>query len=71
MLKLREDTEFVNIDEQAKSSSNTVMSKLTDAVYKISNKAGFSQANYVVISKDVAEEINKFRWDINYKVKVI
>ena len=60
MLKLRGDTEFVNIDEQVKSSSNTVMSKLTDAVYKIRNKEGFSPANYVVISEDVFEEINKF-----------
>jgi len=64
MLKLKKDTQFIDPEEKIISESINIMFKHAN---EINNRSKRGKANYIVVSKEIANEINKLKWDVNTK----
>ena len=64
MLKLKKDTQFIDPEEKIISESINIMFKHAN---EINNRSKRGKANYVVVSEEIAKELDKFKWDVNTK----
>lgn len=64
MLKLKKDTQFIDPEEKIISESINIMFKHAN---EISNRSKKGKANYIVVSEEIAKELDKFKWDVNTK----
>jgi len=63
MLHLNKDTEFTDVEsEMIISDTLKKMTHLTNELSKVTRKA---KVNYIVISEQIAKEINKLQWNKN------
>ena len=63
MLHLNKDTEFTDVEsEMIISDTLKKMTDLTNELSKVTRKA---KVNYIVISEQIAKEINKLQWNKN------
>ena len=65
MLKLKKDSIFIDPREKAIVESINIMFKHANKITnEINNRSKRGKPNYVVVSKEIADEFNKLKWDI-------
>ena len=64
MLRLKKDSIFIDPIEKAVIESINIMFKHAN---EINNRSKRGKANYIVVSEEIANEINKLKWDIKYE----
>ena len=63
MLHLNKDTEFTDVESEIIISDS--IKKMTDLTNELSKVTSKAKANYIVISEQIAKEINKLQWNKN------
>ena len=64
MLRLKKDSIFIDPAEKAIIESINIMFKHAN---EINNRSKRGKTNYIVVSEEIANEINKLKWDIKYE----
>lgn len=63
MLHLNKDTEFTDVESEMIISDT--LKKMTDLTNELSKVTRKTKVNYIVISEQIAKEINKLQWNKN------
>ena len=63
MLHLNKDTEFTDVESEMIISDT--LKKMTDLTNELSKVTSKAKVNYIVISEQIAKEINKLQWNKN------
>ena len=65
MLRLQKDSEFV-IEPDSNELSSITLNISAESLQDVARRSLKATANFVVVSEEIANEINKLTWDINY-----